>query len=117
MNLEIMDRDEKIMECLGEEEILLQLAEECSELAKAALKLRRVLDGRNPTPKTEEEARADLIEEVADIWCVLDVLLDEAQTDASWVISMQKGDRWLSRLEDNLQRKQAESRQENVLEG
>ena len=69
------ERDKKIMEYLGEPEMLSQLAEECAELGKAALKLRRVLDGRNPTPKTEEEARADLIEEVADVYNVVGFLL------------------------------------------
>lgn len=44
----------KIVEHLGMNEILCQLAEEASELAQAALKLRRAYDGKNPTPKTVE---------------------------------------------------------------
>lgn len=50
-------------------ELLAGLAEECSELAQAALKLRRVLDPeqKNPTPKKEEEAIEDLYEEIADV--------------------------------------------------
>ena len=43
---------EKIKGRLGEAEVLAQLAEECTELAQAALKMRRVLDGKNPTPDT-----------------------------------------------------------------
>lgn len=35
---------------LPEAEVLAQLAEEVAELAQAALKLRRALDGTNPTP-------------------------------------------------------------------
>ena len=54
------ERDKKIMEYMGEPEMLSQLAEECCELGQAALKLRRVLDKKNPTPVTEEEARANL---------------------------------------------------------
>ncbi len=43
-----------IKEHLPKAEILCQLAEEASELAQAALKLRRALDGTNPTPVTIE---------------------------------------------------------------
>ena len=58
---------EKIKGRLGEAEVLAQLAEECTELAQAALKLRRALDGKNPTPKTVEECRRDLCEEYLDV--------------------------------------------------
>ena len=37
-------------------ELLAGLAEECTELAQAALKLRRVFDKTNPTPVTETDA-------------------------------------------------------------
>ena len=40
---------DKIREYLSDAEIVAQLAEEASELTQAALKLRRVLDGMNPT--------------------------------------------------------------------
>ena len=46
---------------------LAQLAEEAAELAQAALKLRRALDGTNPTPLRESEARAALAEERTDV--------------------------------------------------
>lgn len=45
----------KVSDILPKTEILAQLAEEASELAQAALKLRRALDGTNPTPKSVEE--------------------------------------------------------------
>ena len=51
---------------LSDEDILCQIAEEASELSKAALKLRRVITGTNPTPVTQEEAIDNLIEEYAD---------------------------------------------------
>lgn len=41
-----------VMDQIGEPAFLLQLAEECSELAQAALKLVRKMGGENPTPKT-----------------------------------------------------------------
>ena len=55
---------EKIKGRLGDAEVLAQLAEECTELAQAALKLRRALDGKNPTPNTEEERRRALLEDI-----------------------------------------------------
>ena len=70
---------EKIEGRLGEAEVLAQLAEECTELAQAALKLRRALDGKNPTQNTEEERRRALLEEYTDvIHCalVLDLEMD-----------------------------------------
>ena len=45
----------KVSDILPKTEILAQLAEEASELAQAALKLLRALDGTNPTPKSVEE--------------------------------------------------------------
>ena len=42
---------------LPDAELWAQLAEEAAELAQAALKIRRVLDGTNPTPKDIGEAR------------------------------------------------------------
>lgn len=43
------------------------LAEECVELAHAALKMARIIRKENPTPKTEEEVMEELIEEVTDV--------------------------------------------------
>ena len=48
-------------------EMLALIAEEAAELAHAALKFRRVLDGTNPTPVTAADARDALAEEVADV--------------------------------------------------
>lgn len=65
---------EYIREKLTTEELLAQLAEEATELAQAALKLRRVYDGTNPTPKTHVQAIGDLHEEIADVQLLLRVL-------------------------------------------
>lgn len=46
-----MDEEKKVSEILPPTEILAQMSEEYSEGAQAALKLRRALDGTNPTPK------------------------------------------------------------------
>ena len=85
---------EKIKGRLGEAEVLAKLAEECTELAQAALKLRRALDGKNPTPNTEEERRRALLEEYTDvIHCalVLDLEMDLDQI-------RKKTERWMRRL-------------------
>ena len=64
-----MDNVERksIIEYIGEPAYLEQLAEECCELGQAALKLARILRKENPTPVTEEEARANLTEEFTDV--------------------------------------------------
>ena len=69
-----MDDFEVIREALSQEELLAQLAEEAVELAHAALKLRRVYDGTNPTPVKRSEAFANLKEEIADVRLLLSVL-------------------------------------------
>lgn len=50
----------KISDILPKPEILGQLAEELAEASAAASKLRRKIDGKNPTPKTLEECWEDL---------------------------------------------------------
>nr|DAG20119.1 MAG TPA: hypothetical protein [Caudoviricetes sp.] len=80
-----------------------QLAEEASELAQAALKLRRALDGTSPTPKSVAECEANLIEEWADVDLSLRCALEtdyfyEYRTKVEQM-ELKKLDRWLSRLE------------------
>ena len=93
---------EKVQLHLGIPERLTQLAEECSELAQAALKLRRSITGINPTPVIEEVARSVLIEEIVDVLVCLDVL--GIQRDADFVNTAyrlwdEKMARWVNRLE------------------
>ena len=87
-----------IREILPQEELLAQLAEEASELAHAALKLRRVYDGRNYTPITENEALENLKEEIADVQLLITVLgLDKDLTENVRIKSA-KLKRWVGRL-------------------
>lgn len=84
----------EIIDILGEAEVLAQLAEEAAELAQAALKLRRVVDGRNPTPVTEQEARQNLMEEYTDVvHCALELGVVE-----NWRQITKKRARWKARL-------------------
>lgn len=83
--------------------------EEASELAQAALKLRRALDGTNPTPKSVAECEANLIEEFADISNAINSLCeawfgDDLDSecefwDAELETEYSKYKRWLSLLE------------------
>lgn len=99
----------KVSDILPKTEILAQLAEEASELAQAALKLRRALDGTNPTPKSVAKCEANLMEEFADINNAVNALCDAWFGDdldserefwnAEREIEYSKYKRWLSRLE------------------
>ena len=89
----------KIMEHIGESEMLCQLAEEAAELSQAALKLRRALTGINHTPVTADEARKNLVEEAADVYNVLGLLLDAADNAEIYSIIRRKKARWVKRLE------------------
>ena len=78
-----------------------QLAEEAAELSQAALKLRRRLDGTNPTRVSKEDAWKQLFEEVADVWLSLKVLgLDEdSMLERYQDIQAEKVDRWADSLD------------------
>lgn len=94
-----MDMIDYIRRTLPETELLAQLAEEAAELAQAALKLRRVLDGRNYTPVTENEAQDALFEETRDVvLCLstLDLVHPESIQDDEG--TMRKLTRWVTRL-------------------
>lgn len=91
---------EKVRTMLDKPELLCQLAEECTELGKAALKLRRIMNGINPTPLTEEEARKNFTEEVSDIMAVLKVLDISVESEEIHGIQEYKFQRWVRRLEE-----------------
>ena len=93
---------EMILDRLGQDEVLCQLAEESTELAHAALKLRRAYDGSNPTPVSAADAYNAVLEEIADVSLALEVLgfnrplpLLEVQK-----IMNEKLERWVQRLEE-----------------
>ena len=78
---------------------LIQLAEEGAELSQATLKLVRSLDGDTPVP--ESEARAHLLEEIADVFVCVFALVSESDMMAIEAISRQKSKRWEERLNVN----------------
>lgn len=60
-----------LVEQIGEPAALELLAEECVELAHAALKIARIQRGENPTSTIMEEARENFAEEMADVTIVM----------------------------------------------
>ena len=95
-----------IREQLSPADQFAQVAEEAVELAHAAMKMRRILDGTNPTPVTEKEAVAKVMEEICDLYNALEVLkLDVSlkyegirkKKMARWVERIKKGVKALAR--------------------
>ena len=91
---------EEIRDMMPLDEVLCQLAEEASELAQAALKMRRTLTDGNPTPMTRRQAEEGLLEEIADVKLCLHVGGFERVRDKIQVnrIISAKAERWLKRL-------------------
>lgn len=89
-----------IKDTLGKDELLCQLAEEAAELAQAALKLRRTLSDKNPTPVKQCEAEKKLLEEIADVKLCLHVCGFENVREKIEVnrIITAKAARWRERL-------------------
>lgn len=82
-------------------ELLAQLAEEAAELIHAALKMRRVIEGTNPTPVSFDQAFENLVEEVADVRLLMhlldfDFISLEIQRRMDGKLM-----RWQSRLKEN----------------
>lgn len=95
---ELEERAYKIRGILPRGELLAQVAEEAAELSQAALKLRRALDGTNPTPATVENAIEDLTEEFADTCLAMQAYgLEKASVQD---VCLRKSARWLKRLRE-----------------
>lgn len=89
-----------IIQHVGTEEILCQLAEECMELAQAALKLRRCISGKNPTPVSSQQAAHNIVEEYADVVTCLNLISINVHQGQVQRIMEEKTARWVKRLEE-----------------
>ena len=76
------------------------MAEEATELAHAAMKLRRAYDGSNPTPMTKGEAIDNLIEEIGDVILYLEVLGFPVDPEVYRKDMNTKLERWVRRLKE-----------------
>ena len=83
---------------LSQGDLLAQLAEEATELAHAALKLRRAVEATNYTPVNVPTALEAVREEVADVGLLVQVLKLDYDPDELENIMRQKLLRWESRL-------------------
>lgn len=94
---------DKISDYLSTGDLLCQLAEECSELAQAALKLKRAMEGTNPPQRSILECWDDLDEEIADVFLVIQQmgLTDREHTEKFVAIAEKKKERWLHWLQKN----------------
>lgn len=95
-----MDTIKFITDKVPQTELLAQLAEEATELAHAALKLRRTYDNTNPTPVKPSEAFEALKEELADVQLLV-MVLGYNQYSLEICRTMQaKLKRWAKRLKE-----------------
>lgn len=74
-----------------------QVAEEAVELAHAAMKMQRILNGTNPTPVTEKEAMGCCLEEICDLYNALEVLKLDVSLKYEG-IRKKKMARWVERI-------------------
>ena len=96
-----MDDIDYIANNISELAVLMALAEEASELSKAAMKFARakgLLD--NPTPISVEQAEADLIEEYNDLLNCIDVLCEMSSLTICVDVDLRKRKcrRWAERI-------------------
>ena len=96
---------EHVVRSLDKRSVLEQLAEESSEITKAALKVIRAEKlSVNTTPITYEESMEKLIEEINDVRMIISMLktkypeLDNALPEDNDIINNPKWKRWAHRL-------------------
>ena len=89
-----------IVEEIGLPACLESLAEECSELSQAALKLSRKLRDENPTPCTWDSCIDSLKEEIQDVLNVLHVIPEEYCP--AWEPDNAKMKRWEQRIREHI---------------
>lgn len=90
----------KIVDQIGVPALLEQMAEECCELSQACLKMARKLRDENPTPKSIEDIRDNLVEEMADVE-LCRIYLAESDVigfKEIYPIMYEKEERWEKRL-------------------
>lgn len=90
-----------IVEEIGTAAMLEQLAEECSELGKAALKMARIIRNDNPTPVTTEQAKENLSEEAGDVTTCIEMLQNAQIFSICDKARNAKIERWKKRIKNS----------------
>lgn len=91
---------EFILQTLKYDELLCQMAEETAELCQAAMKYRRKMGNVNPTTISWKKANENLLEEIADVVLLAELLLwyDPEEWERVEEIKKFKANRWVGRL-------------------
>lgn len=91
-----MSKKDFIMKTYGLNEILSQTAEECTELAQACLKMRRVLKGTSDCDETA--VQVNILQEMGDVMNCIDVLTSHEMFPKQYAFEFAsaKMDRWIS---------------------
>lgn len=86
---------------ISTEDIIDQMIEECGELIQACVKLKRAYKGT--TPVTVNDARVDLVEEMADVAVAHNVMMFGVLTAKERLkvghVERRKLERWIDRIE------------------
>ena len=84
-------------------ELLCSLAEEASELSQAALKFRRAIKRKNPTPKTIDECSYGLLEAIAGCELIIELLgyMEPSMVEIRKDIKKRKEERWKQIIRDS----------------
>ena len=95
---------DKIISLLTLDDLLIQLAEEASELAQAATKYCRVMRGANPSPVPVQDARDALVEEIADVNVAAEAVRRKMGISCDEIAEVEdaKHERWRRRVENGI---------------
>ena len=95
---------DKIVSSLTLDDLLIQLAEEASELAQAATKYYRVMRGANPSPVSMQDARDALVEEIADVNVAAEAVRRKMGISCDEIAEVEgaKIERWRRRVENGI---------------
>lgn len=85
-----------MIEVIGEAATYELLAEECIELAHAALKMARIKRKENPTPATEEKVKKSIVEE----WMDVNICAEDLELPLNLDIYEEKTERFKRRCAD-----------------
>jgi NTP pyrophosphatase (non-canonical NTP hydrolase) len=95
---------DKIISTLTIDDLLIQAAEEASELAQALTKYYRVMHGANPSPVSLQDARDALVEEIADVNVAAEAVRRKMSISCDAIAEVEdaKIERWRRRVENGI---------------
>jgi hypothetical protein len=106
--MNIQQAREIVRDKLPDDEIFAQMAEDCAELGKAALKMRRVRTGINPTVINEIFAKENLLQGCGDVLSCAQMLLSREELQRVFDIAVSKTMRWAFCLQERDEKNETE---------